>query len=624
MPLDLSKLNEAQYDAVTSTEGPLLVLAGAGSGKTRVLTYRIGHILDEGLAEPREILAITFTNKAAGEMRERLRTLIPGGTRGMWVSTFHALCVRMLRIDAARVGYTRAFTIYDDDDQKRLIKEIYAELDISTQTFPVNVVRSRISAAKNDLVDAAMYAKLHKSSPIERKVTEIYARYEARLLKADAMDFDDLLILGYRLLAENEDVRTGYQQRFHYILVDEYQDTNRAQYEITRMLADGYRNIMVVGDDDQSIYSWRGADVSIIMNFEKEYEDAKTVKLEQNYRSTRHILEAANGIIANNVKRKAKRLFTEGAVGDKVEYYCAADERDEGRWIAAGIEKYHGQGRGYDDIAVFYRTNAQSRVLEDMFLRAGIPYRIVGGTRFFERAEIRDIMAYLKLIVNPADDISAKRVINTPRRGIGKSTVEYIEASARVQGLTFMDALQLSLADEHLQVRARTALGKFYALIADARGFQGSLRDVVELIVDRSGLVEALEAEHTEESMSRAENIREFLGVVQDYEESHVEDDDFATKPPMARYRLRRCRRCCSLPMSRTNPRMRLPASRQHLELQRSMAYRHRRLPLLSRRLCRPMFYRCRHPATAYPFPMWPTCSVRSWNGSRSEATSTR
>lgn len=526
MSLDIAALNTAQREAVTTTEGPLLVLAGAGSGKTRVLTYRIGYILEEGLAEPYQILAITFTNKAAGEMRERLRALLPGGIRGMWVSTFHALCVRMLRRDAERLGYTRGFTIYDDDDQRRLIKEIYSELDISTQTFPVNMVRSRISAAKNDLVDARAYARLHSSSPVDKKVAAVYARYSERLLRADAMDFDDLLVNGYRLLAEHEDVRCGYQLRFRYVLVDEYQDTNRAQYEITRMIAEEYRNIMVVGDDDQSIYSWRGADIQIILNFEKEYADAHTVKLEQNYRSTKNILNAANGIIQNNVKRKAKRLFTDGAEGEKVEYYCASDERDEGRFIAGGIEKYHEQGRSYDDVAVFYRTNAQSRVLEDMFLRAGVPYRIVGGTRFFERAEIRDVMAYLKLIVNPADDISAKRIVNTPRRGIGKGTIEYIESLARVQGLTFEDALQLAISDEHLQSRARTALAKFDQVISDARHYTGELRDVVEMIIEKSGLVDALEAEHTDESASRVENIKEFLGVVQEFVDTHEDDED--------------------------------------------------------------------------------------------------
>ncbi len=524
--LDLNSLNAAQYEAVTTTEGPLLVLAGAGSGKTRVLTYRIAHILEEGLAQPHQILAITFTNKAAGEMRERLGELLGSAARGMWVSTFHALCARLLRLDAARLGYTRDFTIYDDDDQKRLMKEIYVTLDINPKMLPLPLVRGRISSAKNALLSAKEYSKAHTGSPIDRKVADIYEQYEARLRKADAMDFDDLLFLGYRLLKENADICLAYQQRFRYLLIDEYQDTNQAQYEIARMFAEGYRNIMVVGDDDQSIYSWRGADISIILNFEKEYEEARVVKLEQNYRSTQTILNAANEVIAHNTNRKDKRLFTEDEVGEKIQYYCAGDERDEGRWIASIIEKQRDQGKRLDDIAVFYRTNAQSRALEDMFLRAGLAYRIVGGTRFFDRAEIRDVMAYLKLITNVADDIAAKRIINVPRRAIGKSTVEYIETLALREQLTFMDALELACADENLQMRTRKALASFGELIQTARSYQGDLRMVVEHIVDTCGLIEMFEAEDSDEARSRIENIREFFGVVQEFSESHLQDEE--------------------------------------------------------------------------------------------------
>jgi DNA helicase II / ATP-dependent DNA helicase PcrA len=524
--LDLNTLNAAQYEAVTTTEGPLLVLAGAGSGKTRVLTYRIAHILEEGLAESHQILAITFTNKAAGEMRERLRALLGDNARGMWVSTFHALCVRLLRADASRLGYTRDFTIYDDDDQKRLMKEIYATLDINPKTLPLPLVRGRISAAKSGLLTVEEYSDTHKGSPIDKKVAEIYRHYEDRLRRADAMDFDDLLLLGYRLLKENPDIRAGYQQRFRYILIDEYQDTNRAQYEIARMLAEGYRNIMVVGDDDQSIYSWRGADIGIILNFEKEYEEARVVKLEQNYRSTQTILNAANEVIAHNTNRKKKRLFTEDEAGEKIEYYCANDERDEGRWIASIIEKQKDQGRCLDDIAIFYRTNAQSRALEDMFLRAGIAYRMVGGTRFFDRAEIRDVMAYLKLVVNPADDIAAKRIINTPRRAIGASTVEHVEGIARIEQLTFMEALKIAYAGEELQMRTRKSLAAFDELIQTARSYQGDLRAVVEHIVDTCGLIKMFEAEDSDEARSRIENIKEFFGVVQEFSESHAQDGE--------------------------------------------------------------------------------------------------
>jgi DNA helicase-2/ATP-dependent DNA helicase PcrA len=524
MTLDLHDLNPAQYDAATTTEGPLLVLAGAGSGKTRVLTYRIAHMIGDLNVSPYEILAITFTNKAAAEMRERLSRLLPGGMRGMWVLTFHAMCVRMLRNDAELAGYPRNFTIYDDSDSKRLFKEIYEELDISPKRAPVNSVRQRISAAKNELIGAAEYAQTH-SGFLEDVTAKVYTRYEQRLLKADAMDFDDLLINAYRLLAKNPTVLAAYQDRFRYILVDEYQDTNHAQYLITRLLAEKNKNIMVVGDDDQSIYSWRGADIRNILEFEQDYPQAKVVKLEENYRSTATILNAANGVIANNASRKSKRLFTNGAAGEKVAIYQAADERDEGRWIAAEVEKLHRTGRPYSDFALFYRTNAQSRILEDMLMRAGVPYRIVGGTRFYDRAEIRDVMAYLKAVTNPADDLALKRIINTPKRGIGKTTVERIEQFALEDDLTFAEAMQLAQAEDFLKPAARKALAQLDSMLAEARRMEGDLRNIVERIVDQSGLIPALQEEGSDEALARIENIQEFFGVVQEYDESHQYDE---------------------------------------------------------------------------------------------------
>ena len=521
--IDLETLNEPQRQAVECIEGPLLVLAGAGSGKTRVLTYRIAHMVADLGVPPYAVLAITFTNKAAAEMRSRIADLL-GPTRGMWVLTFHALCVRMLRADAERVGFTRNFTIYDDDDSKRLFKEIFAELDINPKMYSIPMVRARISKAKNELIDAGELAARANESPVSRVVAKVYDRLTERLRLANAMDFDDLLMFGYKLLSENPEVLEAYQERFTHISVDEYQDTNHAQYEITRLLAARNRNIMVVGDDDQSIYSWRGADIRNILEFEKDYPEAHTVKLEENYRSTATILDAANAVIAHNEHRKPKRLYTNGAKGDKIELYLATDERDEGRWIASEIEKRVAGSYDYSDIAVFYRTNAQSRVLEDMFLRAGIPYQIVGGTRFFDRAEIRDVMAYLSLVVNPADDIAAKRIINTPRRGIGKSTVQVVEAISSAQGICFMDALQLAIADESLSSKARFGLAGFDTLIRTARAFTGSMRDVVEMIVEQSGLIAALEAQRTPEADSRIENIREFFGVVSEFEEQHAEE----------------------------------------------------------------------------------------------------
>ncbi len=524
MSVDLSGLNAPQREAVECTEGPLLVLAGAGSGKTRVLTYRIAHLIDDLQVAPWDILAITFTNKAAAEMRERLAGLVGVRSRGMWVSTFHSMCVRMLRADAERLGFTKNFTIYDTDDQKRLYKEIMDELDINQKVFPVNALMNRISAAKNELIVPADFEQ-QVNDPVGKQAARVYTRLQERLKSANAFDFDDLLLYAYLLLKHHEDVRRAYQERFRYLLVDEYQDTNHAQYAITKLLAEAHQNIMVVGDDDQSIYSWRGADIRNILEFEQDYPNAHVVKLEQNYRSVGNVLKAANAVIANNQHRKDKKLFTSSEDGDKIQVYMASDERDEGRWIAGEIEKLRAQGVSYNQVAVFYRTNAQSRMLEDMLLRAGVPYRIVGGTRFFERQEIRDVMAYLTLTVNPADDIAAKRVINVPRRGIGKSSIERIEQFAREVQISFMEAAELALADESIRPATRRAIGEFVALVHEAADYSGELRKVVEMIIEKSGLIAALEAENTDEARGRIENIKEFLGVVDEFAETHEEED---------------------------------------------------------------------------------------------------
>ena len=533
--IDLASLNPAQREAAECTHGPLLVLAGAGSGKTRVLTYRIAHMIaDEGV-RPWQILAITFTNKAAKEMRERLDALLPGGTRGMWVCTFHAMCVRILRDDADKLGYTSNFTIYDDDDSKRLVKQIMGDLNIEPKQFPLNGIRSRISSAKNALVLPDEFEGLANTPPLQA-TARVYRELQSRLERANAMDFDDLLINAHKLLRDHPDVLAKYQQRFVQISVDEYQDTNHVQYEITNMLAASQRNLMVVGDDDQSIYSWRGADIQNILDFEKDYPDAKVVKLEENYRSTGHILNAANAVVANNSRRKEKRLFTSRGDGELVQAYQASDERDEGRWIGAQIEKIHSAGTSYDDMAVFYRTNAQSRILEDMLLRAGVPYKIVGGTRFFDRAEIRDVTAYLKLVVNPADDVSALRVVNTPRRGIGSTSVAKIQSYALVNGMPFLAACQACVAEEGLlTAKVRGALAQFTGVIEAARHKSGELARVIESIVDDAGLINALEAEHTIEADGRIENIREFLGVAQEFDETH--DDVAETLESLAQLR---------------------------------------------------------------------------------------
>lgn len=533
--IDLTTLNPAQREAAECTSGPLLVLAGAGSGKTRVLTYRIAHMIADEHIHPWQILAITFTNKAAAEMRERLGDLLPGGTQGMWVCTFHAMCVRILRDDADKLGFRPNFTIYDDDDSKRLVKQIITDLNMELKRFPINGIRSRISSAKNALVLPDEFESLANTEQLQ-VTARVYRALQDRLMRANAMDFDDLLINAHKLLKDHPDVLEKYQDRFRQISVDEYQDTNHVQYEITNMLAARDRNLMVVGDDDQSIYSWRGADIQNILDFEKDYPDAKVVKLEQNYRSTGHILNAANAVVAHNSCRTEKHLFTASGDGEVVQAYQASDERDEGRWIGAEIEKLHDAGTSYDDMVLFYRMNSQSRILEDMLLRAGVPYKIVGGTRFFDRAEIRDVMAYLKLVVNPADDVSARRVVNTPRRGIGSTSVAKIQSYALMQRIPFFAACQACIAEEGmLSSKVRRALGEFTSVIERARATSGELARVVEAIIDDSGLISALEAEHTVESEGRIDNIREFLNVAGDFDETH--DDVAETLESLAQLR---------------------------------------------------------------------------------------
>ena len=532
MPIDLDTLNGPQREAVLCTEGPLLVLAGAGSGKTRVLTHRIAHLVEDLNVAPWQIMAITFTNKAAAEMRERLQSLIGGGARGMWVSTFHSMCVRILRTDCERVGFAKGFTIYDDSDSKRLVEQIMDELNIDKKRYPIPALRNRISQAKNDLQVAEVFAE-KTSDQVGQVAARVYTRLQERLRQLNAFDFDDLLLYTWLLLKNHPDVLAAYQNRFRYLMVDEYQDTNHAQYVLTQLLAAAHKNIMVVGDDDQSIYSWRGADLRNILDFEKDYPEARVVKLEENYRSMGNILAAANAVIANNLTRKPKKLFTSKPAGDKISVYSATDERDEGRWIASEIEHQHGEGMSYNQIAVFYRTNAQSRMLEDMLMRAGVPYRLIGGTRFFDRAEIRDVMAYLNLVVNPANDVAAHRVINVPKRGIGKTTVEQIDYVARETGITFLQAAELCIADDQIRSATRKAIAEFVALIHEAQGYAGDLRKVVEAIVDKAGLIRVLEAENSDDAAGRIENIQELFGVVDEYAQTH-DDADALFEPPTA------------------------------------------------------------------------------------------
>jgi DNA helicase-2/ATP-dependent DNA helicase PcrA len=524
MALDLSDLNPAQRDAVTTTEGPLLVLAGAGSGKTRVLTYRVAHlVLDVGVPA-HAVLAITFTNKAAQEMRERLVEVAGPASRAMWVMTFHAFCVRVLRREGHVLGFSPSFTIYDEDDRKRMVASVAIGLGIDPKQSPAAGFVSRISAAKSELVDPAAYAARAKT-PLEKLTAKVYAEYEKRLVLANAMDFDDLLVHAVRIFEKSPEALERWRDRFTHILVDEYQDTNRPQYVLVNMLAATHRNLMVVGDDDQSIYSWRGADIRNILDFEQDYPEATVVRLEQNYRSTSTILAAANHVVANNADRKPKTLWTANVEGEAITRYLASDGQDEARFVVDEIERLlHVDGRSYADFAVFYRTNAQSRVIEDQFLRSGVPYQLVGGTRFFERSEIRDVMAYLRVVDNPADPVPLKRIINQPKRGIGLTTIGELEDAARREGITLSQVVERAPEADWLGSGRRAKVVGFADLLARLRAVEAtSMRERVEQIVRLSGLVEALEEERTDESRGRIENILEFFGVVDEFDATHPE-----------------------------------------------------------------------------------------------------
>lgn len=522
VPINLSTLNPQQREAVTCTKGPLLVLAGAGSGKTRVLTHRIAYIIQHEQVQPWRILAITFTNKAAKEMRERLEMLLSETMRGMWVCTFHAMCSRILREHADVLGYTSNFVVYDDSDSKRLVKTIMDDLDLDTKKLSINALRARISAAKNAAKTCDDLEREAQGSYVVEAAAKVYRELNSRLLRANAMDFDDLLLNTLTLFVQHPDVLASYQQRFLYVSVDEYQDTNGVQYALTNLLAKTHHNLMVVGDDDQSIYSWRGADITNILSFRHDYPEAKVVKLEQNYRSTAHILHAANAVVKHNEHREEKELFTKAGSGERVEVFQASDERDEGRWIGGEIENLHDNGVSYQDIAVFYRTNAQSRILEDMFLRAGVPYSIVGGTRFFDRAEIRNVMAYLRVVVNPADDVSLLRIINTPRRGIGTTTLQRLQAYAQsLQCSLFAAIKDACLRGGVVAARATSQLQQFVDCIEQAQRMSGDFSEVIRAIIESTHMIEALEAENTMEAQSRIENIQEFYSVAAEFDLTH-------------------------------------------------------------------------------------------------------
>jgi DNA helicase-2/ATP-dependent DNA helicase PcrA len=526
----LEGLNEPQRDAVLHGEGPLLILAGAGSGKTRVLTHRIAHLVGTGQARPGEILAITFTNKAAQEMRERVESLVGNRARAMWVMTFHSACARMLRADAEKLGYTRGFTIYDEQDSLRLVKACIDELDVDPKRFAPRGIRRQISDAKNQLLDAEAY-RLKVSTFFEQTAADVYDLYEKRLHAANAMDFDDLLFRCVNLFELFEEVRNRYRRSFRHVLVDEYQDTNRAQYRWLQLLTEEHRNLAVVGDDDQSVYAFRGADIQNILGFERDYPDAEVVKLEQNYRSTTTILNASNGVISNNRQRKDKFLWSELGDGDPVHVRELEDEHAEARFVVSEIERLVDEGASRDEIAVFYRTNAQSRVLEDMLVRYGVGYQIIGGTRFYERAEIKDALAYLTLLVNPADTVAFSRVVNSPRRGIGATSQGRLVGYANTMGEPIWNIAAEPESVPGLAPAAIKAVDRFMSVMERLReraeGGAG-VGDLLAETLEEAGYTEALQAERTIEAQGRLENLEELVGVAREYdataEEGSVEE----------------------------------------------------------------------------------------------------
>ena len=523
-------LNEPQKEAVLHTEGPLLILAGAGSGKTRVLTHRIAYLIEEQGVNPWNILAITFTNKAAGEMRQRVDSLVGFGAESIWVSTFHSACVRILRRYIDRLGYDNRFTIYDTDDQKTLMKEVCRKVDLDTKRFKERMLLSVISSAKNEMILPDEFELNAGGDFAQLQIAKAYREYEAQLRSNNALDFDDLLVRTVQLLDTQTDVRESYQERFRYIMVDEYQDTNTVQFKLVSLLAGKYRNLCVVGDDDQSIYKFRGANIRNILDFEKEFPDARVIKLEQNYRSTENILNAANGVIRNNKGRKDKTLWTDNGEGEKSTLRQFDTGYDEAEFIAEDIRKSISEGAAYNDSAILYRTNAQSRLFEEKFVAMNIPYKIVGGINFYARREIKDILAYLKTIDNGKDDLAVRRIINVPKRGIGLTTINRIQESASEREIGFYEAL---LAPELIAGVGRSAskLDSFAALIEYFKGQaeRESLTDLLNEVIEKTGYIENLDADNPEDAEARIQNIDELVSKAAAYEEDCADRDEAAT-----------------------------------------------------------------------------------------------
>lgn len=519
--MDLSALNEEQRLAVVTTEGPVLILAGAGSGKTRVLTHRIAHLIEDKNIFPSNILAFTFTNKASKEMISRVERIIGPIAGAMWMGTFHSIAVKMLRRDADRIGYSRDFVIYDSDDQMTVVKQAIKKHEIDDKRLPARAIQAQISQAKNEMLDPDAYKAQGGKDYITIAVEKVYRTYQETLVRNNAMDFDDLLIQVIRLLEKNPEVAEYYQKKFQYIHVDEYQDTNKAQYKLIKILSKYHGNVCVVGDIDQSIYGWRGADIRNIRDFEKDYADAKFIKLEQNYRSTQLILDAANGVIQNNSERKEKNLWTLKTQGESIKYYRAASEYDEARFVAEEIERLvNGQKRNYSDFAILYRTNAQSRAIEEGLLKYGIEYNIVGGYRFYERLEIKNIMAYLRLIQNPRDEVAFARMINVPKRGIGAKSIENILALCLERDVNTLEAAMIAVDEKLVTAKAAEGVKNFVSGLLPFIQNREELRvsEIIETIGDKMGYVAELKAENTIEATTRLENIKELWTVAQQFE----------------------------------------------------------------------------------------------------------
>ena len=516
----LADLNPTQREAVAVTEGPVLVVAGAGSGKTRVLTYRIAHLVRDLQLSPYSILAITFTNKAAGEMKQRVGRLVGPVADDMWVSTFHSACVRILRREAPRLGYRSSFSIYDEADSARLIQQCVRDLDLDPKRFPPRSIRAAVSKAKNELIDYETFAR-NDAGFYHEKVSDVYRLYQQRLLEASALDFDDILTLTVEVFQAFPDVLAHYQERFRYVLVDEYQDTNHAQYVLVKLLAAEHRNVCVVGDGDQSVYGFRGADMRNILEFEKDYPDARVILLEQNYRSSQTILDAANAVITNNRARKPKRLWTDSGPGEPIVTFEAEDEHEEAAFVAEEVGVLEDAGVRPSSIAVFYRTNAQSRVIEELFVRFGIPYQVIGGPKYYDRREVRDTLAYLRALVNPADQVALKRIINVPKRAIGATSVGHVDRFAEAHGLTFMEALRRADEIAALTSRAQRSVTEFVVLLdhLHERAAAGP-RQAIEATLDETGYLDWVRSEKTIEAMGREENLKELVSAVAEFEET--------------------------------------------------------------------------------------------------------